>query len=187
VLTAFREDAARWVVPGEVVPAGELRFGTIIRLLYHHLPLRAMLIWRFAAWCRQKKIPGVFGILHRCLTVFFGVELCSAEKIGGGFYLPHPVGTVIHVENMGRNASVIASVTVGMRTVWAFPVIGDNVFIGAGARILGGITIGNDAVIGANAVVINDVPAGGTVVGIPARLIKRDGRPVAEAGQGPLL
>lgn len=66
---------------------------------------------------------------------------------------------------------MIHNVTVGMRNEWAFPEIGDDVFIGAGARVLGGIVVGDGARIGANAVVIQDVPAGATVVGIPARVI----------------
>jgi serine O-acetyltransferase len=72
---------------------------------------------------------------------------------------------------MGRNCSIIAAVTIGMRNEWTFPEIGDHVFIGAGARVLGGITIGDHAVIGANAVVIHNVAEKMTVVGIPARAI----------------
>ncbi|RMD75375.1 MAG: serine acetyltransferase, partial [Chloroflexi bacterium] len=66
---------------------------------------------------------------------------------------------------------------IGMRNEWAFPIIGDEVFIGAGARVLGGITVGDRARIGANAVVTRDVPSGATVVGIPARVVKIDGTP----------
>jgi serine O-acetyltransferase len=64
-----------------------------------------------------------------------------------------------------------------MRNDLEFPEIGDNVFIGAGARVLGGITIGNDVIIGANAVVIEDVPSGATVMGIPGRIVKVYGVP----------
>ena len=62
-----------------------------------------------------------------------------------------------------------------MRNEWLFPTIGDNVFIGVGARILGDITVGDNAKIGANAVVLHDIPAHATAVGIPARVIKLDG------------
>jgi len=81
------------------------------------------------------------------------------------------VGTVIAPRRIGRNCSIIAAVTIGMRTERAFPDIGDDVFIGAGARVLGGIRIGDRVVIGANAVVIQDVPDGATAVGVPARII----------------
>lgn len=180
MLKAFKEDAARWVIPGQIAPQSQLTTGKILSLLYNHMSLRAMLIWRFAAWCRQKRIPLMYGFLHRSMLVFFGLEICSAEKIGGGLYIAHPAGTVIQVESMGKKGSIIASVTVGMRNSWEFPVIGENVYIGAGARVLGNITIGNDVIIGANAVVIEDVPAGATVVGIPGRVIKVNGEPVFE-------
>jgi serine O-acetyltransferase len=97
----------------------------------------------------------------------FGLEIWG--DIEGGLYIAHPAGTVIAAEKIGRNCSVIAAVTIGMRNEYAFPTIGDNVFIGAGARVLGGIRVGDNAKIGANAVVIRDVVSGATVVGIPAR------------------
>ena len=75
------------------------------------------------------------------------------------------------MERIGRNCSVIASTTLGLRNDRAFPEIGDGVFIGAGARILGGVRVGDGARIGANAVVIADVPAGATAVGVPARIV----------------
>lgn len=78
-------------------------------------------------------------------------------------------------KRIGRNCSVIANVTIGMRNEWVFPEIGNDVFIGAGARVLGGITLGDQAVIGANAVVIHDVPAGATAVGIPAKVVGQRG------------
>jgi serine O-acetyltransferase len=69
---------------------------------------------------------------------------------------------------MGTNCSVIAAVTIGMRNEHAFPVIGDHVFLGAGCRVLGGITVGSGSKIGANAVVVRDVPSQASVGGVPA-------------------
>ena len=112
------------------------------------------------------------GFTQRILYRWFGLEISPGADIGGGLYIAHPIGTVISVERMGQNCTIIAGVTIGMRNSFEFPRIGDNVFIGAGARILGNIEIGDDAVIGANAVVIHDVPAGGTAVGIPAKVIR---------------
>ena len=102
----------------------------------------------------------------------------SGADIGGGLYVAHPVGTVIMVNRMGTNCSVIAAATIGMRNEWKFPDIGDQVFIGAGTRVLGDLRVGNRAIIGANAVVIEDVPDDATVVGIPAKVIKVNGKPV---------
>ena len=105
----------------------------------------------------------------------YGLDISPKIPIGGGFYIAHPVGNVVHAKSIGRNCSIIAAVTIGMRNKHEFPVLEDNVFIGAGARVLGGLTIGEGAVIGANAVVVKDIPAGATAVGIPAKVIHQNG------------
>ena len=167
----FRQDALRWVRPSQIASAQELTPILMLRLLYRYLPLRAMAWFRFGCWCKQRGIPILPGMVQRLIYRHFGLEIQVGADIGGGLYIAHPVGTVISVRRVGENCSVIAAVTIGMRNKWAFPDIGDRVFIGAGARVLGGIVVGDDAVIGANAVVIDDVPEGATVVGIPARVI----------------
>jgi serine O-acetyltransferase len=136
--------------------------------------LRAMFWFRLGNWCVQKRIPLAKSFFSGILYYLHGLELEIGANIGGGLYIAHPRGVVIVAAKIGRNCSVIANVTVGMRNEHAFPEIGDDVFIGAGARVLGNIKIGNGAKIGANAVVIHDVPAGATVVGIPARVISID-------------
>lgn len=109
--------------------------------------------------------------LLRLISLFYGLEITVTQEIGGGLYIAHPYGTVIMPERIGKNCSIISNVTIGLRNERSFPVIGDNVFIGAGARILGGICIGDRVKVGANAVVIQDVPDDVTVVGIPAKVI----------------
>jgi serine O-acetyltransferase len=128
--------------------------------------------FRFGSWCKSKGIPFFPGYVQRQIYARYGLEIPTGADIGGGLYIAHPIGTVIAVKRMGRNCSIIAAVTVGMRNEWKFPEIGDQVFIGAGARVLGGIKIGDHAVIGANAVVIHDVPENTTVVGIPAKAVQ---------------
>lgn len=167
----FRQDAQRWIVPGEVADPSEVTPARIVKLLWRHMPLRAMLWFRFGSWCKERGIPGAPGIVQRLIYRLHGLEIWIGAPIGGGLYIAHPIGTVIAVESMGRNCSIIASVTLGMRNEQSFPRIGDEVFIGAGARVLGGIRIGNGATVGANAVVIEDVPAGATVVGVPGRIV----------------
>lgn len=165
----FREDVARWIVPQQVAPLSQVTLRRTLLLLYRHLPLRAMLWFRVGCWFQERRIPFLPGFIQRQIYRRFGLEIGVGQDIGGGLYIAHPVGTVISVARMGRNCSIISTVTIGMRNEWRFPVVGDEVFIGAGARVLGAITVGDGALIGANAVVLDDVPPGTTVVGMPAR------------------
>jgi serine O-acetyltransferase len=170
---SFIQDARRWIVPSQINEHAPLSFLTLLKLLYTYLPLRAMAWFRFGNWCKRRGIPFFPGFAQRWIYQHYGLEIVIGAEIGPGLYIAHPVGTVVAPKRMGRNCSIIASVTIGMRNEWAFPTIGNDVFIGAGARVLGGISIGDGAVIGANAVVIRDVPSGATAVGIPARVPRR--------------
>lgn len=168
----LQQDAARWLVPGQIGDASTVTFGAFLKLYFRYMGLRATTWFRIASWFKQKKIPYFPGALQRGLMKNFGFEIMSGADIGGGLYVAHPAGTTIMVRHLGVNASIIAAITIGMRNEWVFPHIGDRVFIGAGARVLGNITVGNDVVIGANAVVLQDVPDRATVVGIPGRVVK---------------
>lgn len=172
MLALFKQDVQRWVRPQEIANPAEVTLAVTFKLLYVFMALRAMFWFRLGSWCAEHRIPFVKGMVYRLLYRNHGLEISPGADVGGGFYLAHPNGCVIHARKIGRNCSIISNVTIGMRNRWEFPVIGDNVFIGAGARVLGGITVGNGAVIGANAVVIDDVPDGATVVGIPAKVVK---------------
>lgn len=167
----FRQDLQRWVIPGQVAAPSAVTLALAIKLLYRYLPVRAMAWFRFGSWCNRRGIPLVPGAIQRRLYRDFGFDIVISADIAGGLYVPHTVGTVIAARRIGRNCSIIAGVTLGMRNVWEFPDIGDDVFIGAGARILGGVRVGNNAKIGANAVVIDDVPSNATAIGVPARIL----------------
>jgi serine O-acetyltransferase len=180
MIKEFKMDAARWLIPQQVADISHLTFSKILKLWWNYFPLRAMLLYRFGSWCRQKHIP-LAGIIQRAIALFYGLEINISTHYGGGLYIAHPIGSVISAEKIGENCTIISSVTIGMRNEWKFPRIGNNVFIGTGARILGGIEIGDNAVIGANAVVIHDVPAGATAVGIPARIIRINGQRVEDS------
>lgn len=171
MLELFKEDAARWVIPQQIADPATLTFLQILKLLYHHMPLRMMFWYRLGSWLTHKHVPSAKGFFQRMLFRA-GLEIEPGADIGGGLYIAHPIGSVIFPKRIGKNCTIIHSVTFGMRNEWAFPEIGDNVFIGAGARVLGGIHLGDNATIGANAVVLHDVPAGATAVGIPAKIIK---------------
>jgi serine O-acetyltransferase len=109
--------------------------------------------------------------------LFNGCVIGLKAEFGAGFVIMHPYGVVINSEVKGGENIVIESgVVIGAACNGVpveAPVLGNNIFIGSGAKILGGIKIGDNAKIGANAVVLEDVPDGATVVGIPARVVKR--------------
>ena len=110
-------------------------------------------------------------------VVIFGIEVSPRVSIGGGLFLPHTVGTVLGAAQIGENCTIMQGVTLGANdtdldfTASERPVIGSHVLIGAGAKVIGGVTVGDHAKIGANAVVLQDVPAHALAVGVPA-LIK---------------
>lgn len=174
-LKMFKQDVQRWIEPEKISDPALVTLPRTIKLLFRLMPLRAMLWFRFGSWCASKRIPFLPGFVQRGLYRWYGLEISADADIGGGFYIAHPIGCVIAAEKIGENCSIIAAVTIGLRGTYRFPRIGNNVFIGAGARVLGDIEIGDNAIIGANAVVITNVPAGGTAVGIPAKIIRING------------
>lgn len=112
---------------------------------------------------------------HRVWSIVCACDVPINCQLGPGIDLPHPFGVVIHPKaRIGKGCVIFQGVTIGVRSAAAgapAPVIGDGVEIGAGATILGGITIGSGAKIGAGAVVLHEVPAFATAVGVPARVI----------------
>ena len=109
---------------------------------------------------------------HLFWSVITAADIPINCKIGGGLLIPHPNGIVIHPDVIiGVNCLIFQQVTLGSVSGCTTPTIGGHVDIGAGAKVLGGIQIGNDVKIGANAVVLMDVPDGKTAVGVPARII----------------
>ena len=120
---------------------------------------------------------------HRFWSVVTGCDLPINTKIGGGLLMPHPNGIVVHpLCEIGPNCLIFQQVTLGSNgsiTGSGVPTLGGHVDVGAGAKILGPIMVGDNAVIGANAVVLTDVPANTVAVGIPSRVISSADREVA--------
>jgi len=114
-------------------------------------------------------------LLIKFSEIFFGIYIGPNAVIGRGFVIEHFGCIIIHSETrIGNDCRIRQGVTIGNKSADlpnAVPQLGNNVDVGAGAKILGPVTIGDGAVIGANAVVVKDVPAGATAVGIPARIL----------------
>jgi serine O-acetyltransferase len=109
---------------------------------------------------------------HRFWSVVTGADIPLNSEIGGGLLIPHPNGIVIFPgAEIGPNCLLFQQVTIG-HAEGGVPKLGGHVDVGAGAKLIGPISIGDHAKIGANAVVMIDVPAGATAVGIPARIVK---------------
>jgi serine O-acetyltransferase len=110
---------------------------------------------------------------HRFWSVVTGADIPINAKIGGGLLIPHPNGIVIHPDaEIGVNCLIHQQVTIGTTHKGGLPHIKGHVDIGAGAKILGSITVDEHAIVGANAVVTKDVNAYEVVAGIPARVIQ---------------
>ncbi len=124
-------------------------------------------------------LPRAISMLSRALT---GIEIHPAAKIGEGLFIDHGAGVVIgETADIGDNVTMYQGVTLGgtgFATGKRHPTVQDNVTIGSGAKLLGPITIGHGAKIGANSVVITDVPPSSTVVGNPGHPVRVDGRRV---------
>jgi serine O-acetyltransferase len=126
------------------------------------------------AWPPRRLLVQKLAVLrHRIWSVATGADIPLNSRIAGGLLLPHPNGVVVHPQSeIGPNCLLFQQVTLGtVHGSNAVPRLGGNVVVGAGAKLLGGITIGDHALIGANAVVLQDVPAGASAVGVPARII----------------
>jgi len=134
-----------------------------------------------AIWRRGWRIPArVLSQVARFLT---GIEIHPAAKIGSGLFIDHGMGVVIgETAEVGENVTLLQGVTLGgtsLKREKRHPTLGDNVVVGAGAKIIGAFKIGDGSRIGAGSVVVREVPTNSVVVGVPGRVTYRDGQRVA--------
>jgi serine O-acetyltransferase len=128
-------------------------------------------------------LPRFLSTLMRGAT---GIEIHPGAQLGKGFFIDHGMGVVIgETVETGENVTLYQGVTLGGTSLAhgkRHPTIGNNVTVGVGAAVLGAIVVGDGARVGAGSVVVKDVPPNATVVGIPARVVLQDGKPVRPAG-----
>lgn len=141
--------------------------------------LQCVLIYRFQAWAKAKRIPLIPNLCRRLTMLLAGVSIGDQVRIGPGLLMNHGHVVIDGTTTIGPLCSIAPFVTIGLNTGGADvsfegPKLGRFVFIGTGAKLLGGITIGDNARIGANAVVLSDVPADATAVGVPARILPHE-------------
>jgi serine O-acetyltransferase len=144
-----------------------------------------MLVYRYGRWrytIRPRWLRVPFSLLYKILKpiceILTGIELPCETVVGRRFRIDHFGGIIISGDAVFGDDCVIRNgVTVGLRHtgIRGAPIIGNRVDIGAGAKILGPIHVGDDVAIGANAVVLKDVPANSIAVGVPARILPRTG------------
>lgn len=151
---------------------------TAFEVLTTYPGVHAVLYYRLShkLWnARLKWLARVVSTFARWLT---GIEIHPAAKIGRRFFIDHGMGVVIgETADIGDDCTLYHGVTLG-GTTWQrgkrHPTLGKDVVVGAGAKVLGPISVGDGARVGSNAVVVKDVPAGATVVGVPGRVVRRD-------------
>ena len=171
-------DIERWleVTKEEITKA---RWRQLVYLLWKHPEFRNLFYYRI-----KKADRGIFRrlILETAKLFFRPLESLriNTPSIGPGLFIQHGTCTGIAARSIGKNCWINQNVNIGYSNDVDCPTIGDNVAIKTGAKIFGDIHIGNNSIIGANAVVLKNVPENCTVVGIPAYIVKRDGKKTKE-------
>ncbi|MFA5059644.1 MAG: serine O-acetyltransferase EpsC [Candidatus Omnitrophota bacterium] len=158
--------------------------GTLqIVLLYPGL--HAIIFYRIAHFLWKMHIPFFPRAISQLARFLTGVEIHPGAQVGKGFFIDHGMGVVIgETAIVGDEVTLFQGVTLGgtgKEKGKRHPTLGSNIVVGTGAKVLGNITIGDNSYIGANAVVLRDVPSNSTVVGVPGRVTKQDGKKIDTA------
>ncbi len=163
-------------------PAATSRVEVVLTYAGFH----ALLSYRLAHWLWKRRIPFVPRALSQLARFLTGIEIHPGATIGSGMFIDHGMGVVIgETSEVGNDVTLFQGVTLGgtgKQRGKRHPTLGSHVVVGAGAKVLGPITIGDYVKVGANAVVLQDVPDHSTVVGIPGKIVRiKDERVADEA------
>jgi serine O-acetyltransferase len=154
----------------------------ILEIVLLYQGLHALVAHRIAHFLYIIHLPFFARIISQMARFTTGIEIHPGAKIGKRFFIDHGMGVVIgETAIVGDDVLIYQGVTLGgtgLEKGKRHPTIGNNVVIGTGAQVLGNITIGDNSYIGANSVVIKDVPPNSTVVGVPGRITKQDGKKI---------
>lgn len=155
-----------------------------LEILLTYSGLHAVLMYRAAHWFYTKRLYTIARCISQIARLLTGIEIHPGAKIGKGFFIDHGSGVVIgETTEIGDNCLVYQGVTLGgtgKEKGKRHPTLGNNVMVGAGARVLGPFKVGDNAKIAANAVVLEEVPPNCTAVGVPARIVRRNGKKVSQ-------
>jgi serine O-acetyltransferase len=156
-----------------------------LEVVFTYAGFHALLAYRVSHWLKAHKVPFFPRLISQIARWLTGIEIHPSAKIGRGFFIDHGMGVVIgETAEIGDYVTLFQGVTLGgtgKERGKRHPTVGSHVVVGAGAKILGGITIGDNVKIGANSVVLKNVAANSTVIGVPARVIKTQGERVPDA------
>jgi len=149
----------------------------LIEILLSYAGLHAILLHRLAHLFLKMKFPVLPRLISHLARFLTGIEIHPAAIIGKGFFIDHGMGVVIgETTEIGEDVTLYQGVTLGgtgNERGKRHPTLGNHVIVGAGAKVLGGIVVGDHVRIGANSVVLKSIPAHNTVVGIPGKIIHR--------------
>ena len=154
----------------------------LIEVILFYSGLHALIFYRVANFLFKLKIPLFPRAISQLSRFLTGIEIHPGAHIGRGLFIDHGMGVVIgETSIIGDDVILYQGVTLGgtgKQKGKRHPTIGNNVVIGTGAKVLGDISVGDNSYVGANAVVIKDVPPNSTVVGVPGRITKQDGKKI---------
>lgn len=141
----------------------------------------AVVMHRFGRWSYSVKMPvvrqlliGVYLVANTICQAITGIHIHHEAEIGPGLVVHNFSGIFILAKRIGHSCTVNQGVSVASIRGTGWPTLGNNVYLGAGCKVMGGLTIGDNVVVSANSLVVADVPSNCTVMGVPARVISRE-------------
>ncbi len=153
---------------------------SVLEIIFCYPGFHALCIYRIAHWFWRQELYFLGRFISHLGRFVTGIEIHPGATIGSRFFIDHGMGVVIgETAEIGNGVTLYHGVTLG-GTTWKkikrHPTLGNNVVVGAGAKILGDIKIGDNSLVGSGSVVVKDVPPNSTVVGVPGRVVFKDGK-----------